>query len=56
MLDFNNTQVAFASKSNNDLRNAYILFKAMSSNALVKSSKGLTKIATGIWLPSLLGC
>lgn len=51
MLDFNNTQVAFASKSNNDLRNAYILFKAMSSNALVKSSKGLTKIATGIGFP-----
>src|SRR5574344_121127 len=51
MLDFNNTQVAFASKSNNDLRNAYILFKAMSSNALVKSSKGLTKIATAIGFP-----
>lgn len=51
MLDFNNTEIAFASKSNNDLRNAYILFKAMSSNAVVKTSKGLTNFALGIGFP-----
>jgi len=51
MLDFNNTEIAFASKSNNDLRNAYILFKAMSSNAVVKAGKGLTQFASGIGLP-----
>lgn len=51
MLDFNNTEIAFASKSNNDLRNAYILFKAMSSNTVVKAGKGLTQFASGIGLP-----
>ena len=51
MLDFNNTEIAFASKSNNDLRNAYILFQAMSSNTVVKAGKGLTQFATGIGFP-----
>lgn len=51
MLDFNNTEIAFASKSNNDLRNAYILFKAMSSNTVVKAGKGITQFASGIGFP-----
>jgi proline dehydrogenase len=51
MLDFNNTEIAFASKSNNDLRNAYILFKAMSSSVVVKAGKGVTEFATGIGFP-----
>ena len=47
MLDFNNTEVAFASKSNNDLRNAYILFSTIASPALVKGAKGITNFAMG---------
>lgn len=51
MLDFNNTEVAFASKSNNDLRNAYILFSTIASPALVKGAKGITNFAMGAGLP-----
>lgn len=41
MVSFDNTAVAFASKSNTELLKIYSLFAAMNSNSLVKSGGGL---------------
>jgi len=36
MIDFNNTEIAFKSKNNRELKNSYFLFKAIGYNFLVK--------------------
>lgn len=51
MLDFNNTEVAFASKSNNDLRNAYLLYSTIASPTLVGGAKGITELALRFGVP-----
>ncbi|UYZ65125.1 proline dehydrogenase family protein [Hymenobacter weizhouensis] len=50
-LSFDNTAVAFASKSDADLRKMYALFAAMNNNALVKTGGGLMKTALKWQLP-----
>lgn len=44
-VDFNNTEIAFKSKSNKDLRRAHRLFKMVGRNWLVKVGKWATNIA-----------
>jgi proline dehydrogenase len=44
-LSFDDTAVAFASKSDNELRRMYALFAAMNNNSLVKTGGGLMKAA-----------
>jgi len=51
MLSFDNTSIAFSSKSYTDLRRAYYLFKTMSSPGLVKISKRLINMARFIHFP-----
>lgn len=51
MLTFDDTKIAFGSKSNIDLRRAYYLFKTISSPGLVKISKEAIKIARILHLP-----
>ncbi len=51
MIGFENTEIAFKSKSNNDLRKARFLFKVMGSPSLVKIGNALTKFAIGIHFP-----
>ena len=43
-LNFEDTQIAFESKSNGQLTKAHFLFKVMSSSSLVKLGNSLTKI------------
>ena len=50
-LKFDNTEIAFKSKSNTGLKKAYLLFKVMGSASLVKIGNSLTKIALGIHFP-----
>ncbi len=50
-LDFKNTEVAFKSKSNQDLKSARTLFKLVSSPAMVKFGKWATNVAFAIYLP-----
>jgi proline dehydrogenase len=45
MLDFNNTEIAFASKSDSELRNAYMLFNVMKHPRIVKVGKVVSHIA-----------
>jgi proline dehydrogenase len=49
--DFNNTEVAFAGKSANDLNRAYWLFKIISYNWLVKVSPPFVNTAIALHLP-----
>ena len=51
MLLFDDTQIAFSSKSDTDLRRAYYLFKTIASPGMVKISKVLIKIARMFHLP-----
>jgi proline dehydrogenase len=51
MLDFNNTEIAFLSKSNSDLRNAYLLYSTIASPALVKGAKGISEFALRMGVP-----
>lgn len=51
MISFDNTEIAFKSKSNKDLKRAYWLFKAVGSSALVKFGKWATNIAFKLRLP-----
>lgn len=51
MLNFDNTEIAFSSKSNAELKKAYWLFKMVGSNALVKFGKSFTHFAFQIGLP-----
>src|SRR5690606_16019408 len=50
-LSFENTEIAFKSKSNADLDRAYWLFKLISSNFLVKVGSPITNLALNIGLP-----
>jgi len=48
---FENTEIAFKSKSNKDLKKSYLLFKTLSYPWLVKCSKIATQVALGIHFP-----
>lgn len=51
MISFENTEIAFRSKSDADLRKAYLLFKTLGSNAMVKLGKISTTLAIKLHLP-----
>jgi len=51
MLSFENTQIAFAHRSDRELRKAHLLFKMLSSNTLVSFGKKLTQLSIGLHLP-----
>ena len=50
-LNFQDTKVAFASKSNGELQRKYWLFRLMNSPFLVNIGTGLTQFALGARLP-----
>ncbi|MCX6275640.1 MAG: proline dehydrogenase family protein [Bacteroidetes bacterium] len=50
-ISFDNTAIAFASKSNNDLNRAYLLFKVISYNWLVKIAPVFVDTALALRLP-----
>ncbi|MCA8829077.1 proline dehydrogenase family protein [Hymenobacter pini] len=50
-VSFDDTAVAFASRSNGELRKMYALFAAMNNNALVKTGGGLMKTALKWHIP-----
>src|ERR1051326_3799956 len=50
-LNFNNTEIAFKSKSNGELRNSYMLFKALGYPQLVKMGPPLVQAAFALSLP-----
>lgn len=51
MLDFKNTEIAFSSKSEGELKNAFILFNTIKHSSLVKLAKIGTTIALKLHLP-----
>jgi len=51
MISFENTEIAFKSKSNTDLQRAYLLFKSIGNNTLVSIGKGLSKFALNFNIP-----
>jgi proline dehydrogenase len=51
MISFENTEVAFSSKNDRDLKQAYWLFKMVGSRGLVKFGKAMTNFALAIRLP-----
>ena len=51
MISFDNTEVAFSSKSKSDLKRAYWLFRIIASPAVVKFGKRATNIALKLHLP-----
>jgi proline dehydrogenase len=51
MKQFNNTEIAFKSKSNQDLNRAYWLFKIIGYPSIVKLGKGFTNFALKAHLP-----
>lgn len=51
MISFENTEIAFKSKTNQDLRRAHFLFKMIASNLLVNSGKAVSRIALKLGLP-----
>lgn len=51
MISFDNTEIAFKSKSNRDLKRAYWLFKAVGSKTFVKFGKWATNLAFTLRLP-----
>lgn len=51
MVAFNNTKVAFASKSNNELLRAKVLFKSISNPTLVKVGTSLVNLSIKIHFP-----
>ena len=51
MLSFENTEIAFKSKSTTDLKRAYWLFKIVSSPSIVKFGKVATNFALSLRLP-----
>jgi proline dehydrogenase len=51
MISFDNTEIAFKSKSDRDLKRAYWLFKAVGSRNFVKFGKWATNIAFSLRLP-----
>jgi proline dehydrogenase len=51
MISFENTEIAFQSKSDNDLKKAYWLFKIIASPSIVKMGKWGTNLALSTGLP-----
>ncbi len=51
MVSFDNTEIAFQSKTNKDLKRAYWLFKIIASPTIVKIGKYFTNLALKIGLP-----
>ncbi len=51
MVSFENTEIAFKSRSDKDLKRAYLLFRLISSNILVYMGKVLSQIALKLHLP-----
>src|SRR5574343_797187 len=51
MISFDNTEIAFKSKSNADLNRAYWLFKIIGSPTMVKVGKWSTNTALNVGLP-----
>ncbi|MBM3454617.1 MAG: proline dehydrogenase [Bacteroidetes bacterium] len=51
MVSFDNTEIAFRSKSNKDLRRAYWLFKIIGSPTIVKIGKAVTNFFLAIRFP-----
>jgi proline dehydrogenase len=51
MISFENTEIAFRSKSNKDLKRAYWLFKIIASPTFVKFGKIATNFALKLYLP-----
>ncbi|MDR1918464.1 MAG: proline dehydrogenase family protein [Tannerellaceae bacterium] len=51
MLDFNNTEIAFASKSKSALKNAYLLFSVMKHPSIVRLGKFACHLALKIHFP-----
>ena len=50
-VSFNNTEIAFSSQSDSDLRRSYWLFKLVSNPAFVSTGKWLTTIALSLHIP-----
>ena len=50
-LSFDNTQIAFESRSNLDLRRAYLLFKTLDSRTYVEMGKYVTQASFALHLP-----
>ena len=50
-ISFENTEIAFSSKTNSELRRAYWLFKVINVNFLVKVGPPITMLAMNIGLP-----
>lgn len=50
-LNFNNTEIAFRSKNNFELRTSYLMFKAIGYNWLVRVGPGLVNSAFALRLP-----
>jgi len=51
MIDFNNTRIAFAGKTNKDLKRACLLFRTIACPAVVAAGKFLTFMALGLKIP-----
>jgi len=51
MISFDNTEIAFRSKSNNDLKRSYFLFKTIAHNSIVKLGGALTQAALKMHIP-----
>lgn len=51
MISFDNTEIAFKSKSDKDLNRAYLLFKMVGKPWIVKFGKGVTPLALKLHLP-----
>ncbi|MBR3303993.1 MAG: proline dehydrogenase family protein [Bacteroidales bacterium] len=51
MLDFNNLEIAFSSKSDSELKNAHLLFSTLKHPGLVKFLKGASNLALAIHFP-----
>lgn len=51
MISFDNTEIAFRSKSRQDLQRAYLLFKIIGAPIIVKIGKTLTPLALKLHLP-----
>ena len=50
-LKFDNTEIAFKSKTSHDLKSAKLLFNMVSSNSMVKLGRWFTNVAFSIHLP-----
>lgn len=51
MISFENTEIAFKSKSDTDLRRSFLLFKTLSHNSLVKLGGTITQSAIKMQIP-----